>query len=176
MGAANPPDDGNLGKEDIVYWEIASRYSCRLWRLAMRLCQGHDELARDLTQQTLANTARCEVSRDRGDIWPLFRRIMLNAHIDRGRLRGREQPLPDFEIESVQSGVADAMVLRTQIRQVLESLPTDQVQLLQLVYREGYSLEEVAVRLAVTPEAVKQRLKRARGRFKSTFEQQEEVT
>jgi len=174
MGAEIPPDDPNLGKVDIAYWEIATRYSSRLQRLALRLCQGHDEPARDLIQQTLANTARCDLY-DCDDLWPLFRKIMLNAHIDHGRLRSREQPLPDSDGQAVHPGVADQTVLRAQLHQVLASLPTDQVRLLQFVYREGYSLDEVAAKLDVTPEAVKQRLKRARGRFRTVFERQEMV-
>ena len=175
MGAENAPDESNLGKADIAYWEIASCYSSRLRRLAMRLCQGNDELARDLTQQTLANTARCDLANDGRDLWPLFRKIMLNAYIDRGRLKSRETALPEIDDRVVQTGVAEHTVLRAQLHQVLAALPSDQVQLLQFVYREGYSLDEVATKLRLTPEAVKQRLKRARGRFKSIFEHQELV-
>jgi RNA polymerase sigma factor (sigma-70 family) len=157
------------------YWKVAETYSLRLGRLALRLCQGEEEFARDLTQQTLANTANCDDLQIHRDIWPLFRRVMLNAHIDRGRLKHREKPLLDVELQANSSDPGSSIDLKWDVRQALSALTDDQARLLQLVYGQGHSLEEASYLLQITPEAVKQRLKRARHQFRKAFERNGEV-
>jgi RNA polymerase sigma-70 factor (ECF subfamily) len=59
--------------------------------------------------------------------------------------------------------------LTEEIRQVMESMDGEQRQLLALFYREGLSVQEVALALAITSGAVKTRLFRAREKFRKCW-------
>lgn len=122
-----------------------------------------------MTQQTLAQTAQCDGVGERGDPWVLFRRVMMNAFIDRVRLRKRETNLEEPAHNGRGEDVVDSGLNRIMVRQALARLEPDQVRMLYLVYGEGYSLEEAGARLGMTEEAVKQRLKRVRARLRSAF-------
>lgn len=52
------------------------------------------------------------------------------------------------------------------VRQVMDSLDGEQRQILSLFYREGLSVQEIALALDVSPGAVKTRLFRAREKFR----------
>lgn len=150
------------------YWGVVQSYAPRLLRFAMRLSGGDEEAARDLTQQALVKTAACSDLRLEDDLWPLLKRVMLNAYIDRGRLRTRERPLYDFDCAGSDGFLVDPW-LKSRFQAVAAALPAEQIRLLGLVYEQGHSLDEAANLLGITAEAAKQRLKRARHRFRSTF-------
>ncbi len=54
---------------------------------------------------------------------------------------------------------------------MLDSLPGDYGQVLQWKYIEGFSVDEIADKLATTPTAIQSMLARARGAFRKTYEE-----
>lgn len=154
-------------------WGDMARLQPRLHRVALRLCRGNDEEARDLTQDALVRAAGyCDGRLN--SLWSLLVTIMKNSFIDRVRVRNREQyELPEVQVTAGEYDV-QAEVNRQQIVRTMRSLPFSQAQLLHLIYAEGYTLEEAAQRMGITSEAVKQRLKRARERFRAEYGSGEE--
>lgn len=153
----------------------------RLTRLALRLCNGDRDAASDLAQQAITNACcRQGLDGDR-DLWPYLRTSLLHLYIDRTRLLKRELSLEalnefrgknGFEYGTDREADSERELrlsfLRRSVKKVLDEMPDSQVALLLLIYAEGHSLEEAGTRLGLSAEAVKQRLKRARERFRRT--------
>lgn len=162
-------------------WSKADVHRARLMRLALRLCNGDRDAASDLAQQAIANACcRLGLDGDR-DLWPYLRTSLLHLYIDRARLLKRELPLDALGEYRSRNGFLNGSgheadsdrelrlsFLRKSVKSVLAEMPDSQVALLLLIYAEGHSLEEAGTRLGLSAEAVKQRLKRARERFRKT--------
>lgn len=174
--------------EDRTRWGGTALHARRLERLALRLCQGDVESACDLAHQAMANAAAKDGLDQGRDLWPYLRTSLVHLFIDRLRLQKRELPLEAVEQRLNRHGpngsesgqpdgqsMIEARFLRQRVGEVMAHLPEPQVEVLRLVYSEGYSLEEAGQKLGLTQEAVKQRLKRARGRFRSVCEKMEVV-
>ncbi|MBI5706027.1 MAG: sigma-70 family RNA polymerase sigma factor [Armatimonadetes bacterium] len=174
--------------EDHNRWGGTALHARRLERLALRLCQGDSESACDLAHQAMANAAGKDGLDQNRDLWPYLRTSLVHLFIDRLRLQKRELPLEAVESDvkrqrsdGSEPGQPDgqrlieARFLRQRVGEVMAHLPEPQAEVLRLVYSEGYSLEEIGQKLGLTQEAVKQRLKRARGRFRSVCEKMEVV-
>lgn len=156
-------------------WGRADEYARRLKRLALRLCQGDAESACDLAHQVLASAAQCDGLDANGNLWPYLRTALVNHYVDKKRLQQREVSLIDDEPPVDGALHIETRFVQHEVRRILSGMPEKQAEILRLVYTEGYTLEEVATRMELTSEAVKQRLKRARGRFKAVCKKMEVV-
>jgi RNA polymerase sigma-70 factor (ECF subfamily) len=163
-----PGRNGDMAPQ-LDYWGAAEPFAGRLKRLALRLCQGDEEGARDLVQQTLANSSDCEPLQPNGQAWALFRKVMVNARIDRARLAKREFPLYETDRTADGAHLFESRLLGENIRRTLAHLDERDARIIRMVYGDGRSLTEVASSLGMTVEAVKQRLKRARAKFRHLY-------
>lgn len=153
-------------------------YFPRVYRFC---CRRVDEtMAEDVAQTVLINAVRniagyrgdaslftwlCQIARN--EIGAEFRRPAAQMELlplDQVGLLGREVE----SIESPDDPFERRMSLEQsrQVHAVLDELPGDYGRVLELKYSEGHSVEEIALRLRVTPIAVQSLLARARQAFR----------
>ena len=138
------------------------------WRYAWRLA-GNREDAEDLLQESLVSALKAFGQlRDPGSFKSWLLAIVRRQHLVHlrrrhsgiaaltGRLGDAEETVPDYR------AVDDGDPLTEQLALALERLPAAQRELVALFYFEGLSLRETARVLGTTPNAVTQRLHRAR--------------
>lgn len=162
---------------DAIYTHFRPRVYGFLWRLAR-----DPEVARDLVQDTFValarNARRLEpdthlaawlftVARN---AWRSHRRW---AMLDAGRLVVLDDDLAIPTQARAPDESVDAARHRERLERAILALPEAAREVLLLVAVEGLSHEEAAKILGVTPEATRQRLRRARGELSHQIERLE---
>lgn len=161
--------DGLRRGEHRAFDAVFDAYQPAVWAFLVRLCGGQVELAEELLQETFLRLAQ-HARRLRPDsnirswlftvahnLWRSHRRW---AWLDRERLRfgmgawTDPPPLPDE--------LHQAEVTIDQVDQALATLSPTLREVAVLVIVEEWTPAEVASRLGLAPEAVRQRLARAR--------------
>jgi RNA polymerase sigma-70 factor (ECF subfamily) len=135
------------------------RYLCR--------AVGHDEAARDLTQEVFLRVARTDVpDRDpaglRAWVFAIARNLALN-HTRDGQRRPAEVALADTAAPAVQE-------LGTAIRRALAALSDVDRDVFLLRETAGLSYDEIAAACDLTVEAVRARLYRARVELRAALD------
>lgn len=157
------------------------RYFPRVYRFCSRRLD--EQAAEDVSQTVMINAVR-NIARYRGEA-SLFTwlcqiaRHEVSAHFRR-RHRQREvvliedDPAVQSELESLAAdpgltpeGVAERGQGQELVQLILDHLPGDYGRVLEWKYVEGYSVDEIAGRLATTPVAVQSMLARARSAFRA---------
>jgi len=159
------------------------RYFPRVYRFCTRRLA--DDAAEEVTQTVMINAIR-SIAKYRGEA-SLFTwlcqiaRHEVSAHYRRQE-RHRDVVLVDdseavrSELESLSADpdlAPDNVVERGRrqeiVQLILDHLPGDYGRLLEWKYVEGYSVDEIAARLATTPIAVQSMLARARNAFRQQY-------
>lgn len=159
------------------------RYFPRVYRFCSRRLD--EQAAEDVSQMVMINAVR-NIARYRGEA-SLFTwlcqiaRHEVSAHYRR-RQRHRDvvmvedDPMVRSELESLSAdpdltpeGAADHRQSQELVQLILDHLPGDYGRVLELKYVEGYSVEEIAGRLATSPVAVQSMLARARNAFRAQY-------
>ena len=163
---------GRAALQDVLY----QRYAFKIYRKCRTMVRDKD-LALDLTHDIfLKVTTKLEQFKGASDLSFWIYSITYNHCIsylkkakrlrfdpiegsvepeDEGRRRRTEKIIHDLELD--------------QLERLLGSLPPDDVVLLQLRYREGRSVKQVAELLGLGESAVKMRLQRSRNRLAKSF-------
>jgi RNA polymerase sigma-70 factor (ECF subfamily) len=135
------------------------------WRYALRLCANRED-AEDLLQESLghAYTKLDQLRADdtvRGWVLSIIRSKFLR-HRQRAKSRSAQQSseLAEYSLAAPTDWAADP--LSELMTAALSQLPESQREILSLFYIEGLSVYETGLVLNVAPQAVKQRLFRAR--------------
>jgi RNA polymerase sigma-70 factor (ECF subfamily) len=150
--------------------ELYRRYAPRVYAVVRRLA-GDDALAEDWAQEAWVRAIRA-LPRFRGDArfstW--IHRIAVNSALHGRRWRERrvrnEVALPTVVPVPPQG---EHTVLRLSLEQALQSLPDGMRQVLVLHDIEGYTHEEIADLLGVTPGTSKSQLFKARARMRKVL-------
>ncbi len=164
-----------------VFADIARRHEGALLRTARRLCQGRDDPAQDLVQDTLirAYGAFLAGEMDQGrDPRPWLTRILTNLFINDYARRKKWDASVDFDTltafgttgpPQTQAAPADvpglALLARTldeELEHALTQLPESSRRCVQLVDMDGLEYEEAARVLGIPIGTVRSRLARAR--------------
>lgn len=140
--------------------EIFVRYLDPVYRFLYSRV-GNREDAEDLTSEVFLKAAK-QLDRSRPEMsvasW-LFTvaRTVLADHWRRYYRGGAELPLDDSRIESMQSLGSPTLSAETTdlLKRVLDALPDRYRQVLELRFLRGYSIQDVARELEITPENVK---------------------
>lgn len=170
--------------------ELMRRYEQKVYSLAFHML-GNPHDAADLAQEAFLKVYRA-LPAFRGDAlfstW-LFR-IVTNTCLD-GRRRARRRPpvislsqppgneskapaeLPDNSNDPQDSYLQ--MEMRQEMQALLGQLPAAQRLVLVMRDLEGYSYEEIAAALNISPGTVKSRLHRARLRLRDLYVRREEL-
>jgi RNA polymerase sigma-70 factor (ECF subfamily) len=150
--------------------ELYRRYSPRVYAVVRRLA-GEDALAEDWAQETWVRAIRALPTfrgESRFSTW--LHRIAVNSALHGRRWRQRrtrdEVELPDTVPDQA---VPDRTVMRLAIERALETLPNGMRQVLVLHDIEGYTHEEIAAFLGVTPGTSKSQLFKARARMRTVL-------
>lgn len=175
-----------LAGDEAAFQELFDRYFPRLYRFALVRLDGDAEAARDVVQQTFCNAIeRLDGYRGEAALYTWFCQICRNAVADhyRRRQRGSEravlledQPNVRAILESLAAPAADEPetgVWRQQVRRVVEAtldaLPGHYGEVLEWKYLDGFSVREIAERLAIGPKAAESLLTRAREAFRAAI-------
>lgn len=160
------PNRSGSGDEQ-EFEEFAQARAAQLYRSAWLLCGSHHQ-AEDLVQETLAKVyARWRRPFGRIDNPAAYAQTTLIRTFLGGRRRrgSDEQSYAEVPDQPVADPAAGADV-RLSLREVLAELPAPDRAVLVLRYLEDLSVDEVAVRMGVSPGAVRNRSMRALERIR----------
>jgi RNA polymerase sigma-70 factor (ECF subfamily) len=147
--------------------QLYERYSGRVYAVVRRIA-GDDALAEDWAQEAWVRALRALPS-FRGDAafgtW--LHRIAVNSALHGQRWRARrvsnEIALP---VTNIAAARQDAPVLRIELERALARLPDGMRQVIVLHDVEGFTHEEIAAALGVTPGTSKSQLFKARAKMR----------
>jgi RNA polymerase sigma-70 factor (ECF subfamily) len=159
-------------------WQmILAEHGAQLWRAVYRLL-GHYDDALDCCQDALLDAHRFALTR-RVDEWgALLATLGTRRAIDRLREQCSRRrftvPLQDVPEPAVETAEpveqAKATELLQQLRHELAKLPVKQAEVFWLVCMEGFSHDEVARQLAMTPNESRVLLHRARAALETMLD------
>lgn len=168
---------------DEAFRQFFDEYFPRVYRFCTR--RVHEDAAEEVTQTVMINAVR-QIARYRGEA-SLFTwlcqiaRHEISAHYRRASRFAEVIPLEEHdevraELESLAADpelAPDHLAAQHQgqalIQLILDHLPGAYGRVLEWKYMEGYSVEEIAERLATTPVAVQSTLARARRAFRQQY-------
>lgn len=168
---------------DPAFRRFFDRYFPRVYRFCVRRLDAAS--AEDVTQTVMVNAIR-HIGRYRGEA-SLFTwlcqiaRNEISAHYRRNRRHAAVTLIDDneavrAELESLDADpelsperMEDRRRGQEVVQLILDYLPGDYGRVLEWKYMEGYSVEEIAERLATTPVAVQSMLARARNAFRKQY-------
>lgn len=141
----------------------------RIYRLAFRMT-GRDDLARELTQDTFVR-AFAGMQGFRGDaafgtwLHTIAVSVTLNELKRRKRAKAREAPLEEALTMSHSAPLSDP-VLRERLMKAVDALPDGCRTVFMMHDAEGFTHEEIAAALGVTPGTSKAQLSRGRAKLR----------
>jgi RNA polymerase sigma-70 factor (ECF subfamily) len=165
-------------QEEDAFTFIYERHKAQIYNYLYRL-SGSRELADDLTHDTfLSAYESLPKLRPDSNISPWLYRIASNRFRDFLRRKRVISWLPWNDTRRQESSLAvsgeeDALPEQEAVRQALQRMKPEYAVCLVLRLAEGFSSEETAQILNVTPEAVRMRLSRARQMFKAAYQELE---
>jgi RNA polymerase sigma-70 factor, ECF subfamily len=161
-------------QEEDAFTLIYERHKTQIYNYLYRL-SGSSELADDLTHDTFLSAYE-SLPRLRPDstIAPWLYRIASNRFRDFLRRKKvvswlRWPDSPKFEASLCCSGGEELLPERETVQAALRAMKPEYSICLVLRLAEGFSSDETAVILGITPEAVRMRLSRARLMFKASY-------
>jgi RNA polymerase sigma-70 factor (ECF subfamily) len=162
-------------QEEDAFTVIYERHRAQIYNYLFRL-SGSSELADDLTHDTfLSAYESLPKLRPDSNIVPWLYRIASNRFRDFLRrkrvinwLRWPESPRSEAALAC--TGGEETLPEREAVQAVLAAMKPEYAICLVLRLAEGFSSEETAHILGITPEAVRMRLSRARQMFKASYE------
>lgn len=161
-------------QEEDAFTFIYERHKTQIYNYLYRL-SGSAELADDLTHDTfLSAYESLPKLRPDSTIAPWLYRIASNRFRDFLRRKKviswlRWTDTPRSEANLAVSGGEEALPEREAVQTALQGMKPEYAVCLVLRLAEGFSSEETAQILGVTPEAVRMRLSRARQMFKAAY-------
>ncbi|MDX1935149.1 MAG: sigma-70 family RNA polymerase sigma factor [Capsulimonadales bacterium] len=169
---ASPSDAGlirrSLRGERSAFAQIVARYREAVTATAF-YALGNSEDAQDATQETFVYAFRnLNELRDVDRLLPWLRRIAVHRAIDLRRRRSTRShsSLPDRYAETAKSvDTALPTLERSVMEMAIQQLSDPLRRTFELFYRQGHSLEEVAVLLDIPLNTVRSRLQAARQRL-----------
>jgi RNA polymerase sigma-70 factor (ECF subfamily) len=161
-------------QEETAFTVIYERHRAQIYNYLYRL-SGSSELADDLTHDTfLSAYESLPKLRPDSNIAPWLYRIASNRFRDFLRRKRviswlRWPETPRSEVSMSCTGGEELLPEREAVQAALSSMKPEYAICLVLRLAEGFSSEETAQILGVTPEAVRMRLSRARQMFKVAY-------
>jgi RNA polymerase sigma-70 factor, ECF subfamily len=153
----------------LEFERIALIHAKHLVRFAMKFCADRSR-AEDLAQETLlsawSNFHQFQLGTN-CRAW-LFKILVNLRNKEFCRLRSPLTPL-SIEQQQIDLAVPENISNGTAVRVALESLPEEHRDILRLGVVEGFSVREMADRLAIPPGTVMSRLSRARARLRTAL-------
>jgi RNA polymerase sigma-70 factor (ECF subfamily) len=174
--AGQSPSDSELLRRHVAgdneaFGELFRRHRDRLWAVALRTVCDPEEAADALQDAMISAFRRAGDFRGDAAVTTWLHRIVVNASLDRLRRRaarpatstGNEQALEALVPQD--SDPARASDTRLDVDAALRTLPPQQRAALVMVDMLGFSVDDAAAVLGISPGTVKSRCARARARL-----------
>lgn len=156
--------------DEAAFGEFHTRYAARLYRYALVLARGDDAEARETAQTVWVKVAaHCAYCDDERALWAWLTRVARNAFIDQCRARtSRERRIVPIDEDGAMHATAAELdtALRAALRQILDTLPPGERELLHAAYVDEQPLGELAAAEGTTYKALESRLGRLRARVR----------
>lgn len=148
---------------------IYDHYSAALFGIILKILQGRREVAEDVLQETFIKIwhNRVQYSNTKGSLFTWMLNIARNTAID--KLRS-----PEFNAQSVNRVPFDSVSIDNEIhadipdyaesanlREILSKLPIEQLQIIDLMYFQGYTQSEIAEKFSIPLGTIKSRARLA---------------
>lgn len=154
--------------------ELYDHNAARVYALLRRLA-GDDDLAQDLAQDVWVTAFRkLGAFEGRSSFGTWVYRVAVNTALGRLRERAR-RPVTDVNVEdwvSTTDGGPDRAVDRVTLSRAMDRLPDGYRTVLVLHDLEGYTHEEIAAQLSITPGTSKSQLHKARARMRALLNEE----
>jgi RNA polymerase sigma-70 factor (ECF subfamily) len=154
--------------DEVAFNEFANLFGSRLLQYSMVLCRQKED-AEEIVQETLMTLhQRVSDLRDAERVRPWAFRIAKNACLMKRRKGVFEPPQCDLvDVSEVQTITPSKLELLASVSEALRELPQNLRMVFLLRIVEELSTEETADALEISVDAVKNRLRRARGQLRS---------
>ena len=173
--AGERPSDAELLRRHVAgdgdaFGELFRRHRDRLWAVALRTASDPEEAADALQDAMVSAFRRAADFRGDSAVTTWLHRIVVNAALDRLRRRAVRPAVPADE-QALQALAAHdpdpalAADTRMDIDAALSLLPAPQRSALVIVDMLGFSVDDAAAILAISPGTVKSRCARGRARL-----------
>jgi RNA polymerase sigma-70 factor, ECF subfamily len=160
----------HVAGDDDAFGELFSRHRDRLWAVALRTVSDPEEAADALQDAMVSAFRRAADFRGDSAVTTWLHRIVVNAALDRMRRRTARPAVSADEQTLEALGAHDpdpgrAADTRLDIDAALRILPVPQRAALVLVDMLGFSVDDAAAILSISPGTVKSRCARGRARL-----------
>jgi len=179
--------DGLRRGQREAWAELYDRFAERIWRFVARLLGNEAQWVADVVQETFLAAARSagQFNVDRGSLPSWLMGIAHRQTALAWRQRGQEQRLREvlgnlppevlygarvFDDSAPPDEWFERRELTVVIRSTLSMLPSEYATVLVAKYLDEQAIDDIALELDETYEAVRSRLARARREFKAVFE------
>jgi RNA polymerase sigma-70 factor, ECF subfamily len=174
--SVEPRPDGDLLRQHVAgdpdaFSELFRRHRDRLWAVAVRTLGDQEEAADALQDAMLSAFRRAGDFRGEAAVTTWLHRIVVNACLDRLRRRA-SRPVSltgdDAMLDALagpSTGSDNAAAVRMDVTAALEVLPPAQRAALVLVDMLGFTVDDAAAVLGISPGTVKSRCARSRARL-----------
>ncbi len=179
--------DGLKRGQREAWAQLYDRFAERVWRLAARMLGSEPQWVADVVQETFLAAVRSagQFDAERGSLWSWLAVIAHRQAALSWRKHGQDQRLREVLVGLPREVLYGARVfddsaptdewferreLSLLIRATLSALPDDYATVLVAKYLDEQAIEDIALELGESYEAVRSRLARARREFKTTFE------
>ncbi|GEM_PF-1751209 len=157
--------------DDAAYGELVRRFQDMAYGYAYTILNDF-HLAEDAAQEAFIEAYRCLSGLEHPQAFPAWLKRIVFKHCDR-LMRGKRVPIAPLDVAvELAAGTPgpDAVVerrdIQTQVLTAVQGLPENQRAVTMLYYINGYSQNEIAAFLDVSPSTVKSRLHTSRQRLK----------
>jgi RNA polymerase sigma-70 factor (ECF subfamily) len=154
--------------DETAFRRLYENYHRRLFRFALVLGRGDESLAQDTVQSVFVTAARklCHAESEE-HLWNWLARVARQQLAKTWRQRRRDSVLVEVADLPDCPEVESDSVLEENLDATLQSMETEDRQLIELFYFDRFSHKEIAEQLNTTPKAVSSRLERARAKLRS---------
>jgi RNA polymerase sigma-70 factor (ECF subfamily) len=151
--------------------EFFEKYCDRIFRYALVMTRGNEDLAREILSTTMITAARYmrSLASDE-DIWRWLTRIARSRFVDHCRKSRRVIPLTDSdEVLSHTAAPNPDTTLNNALNEALSELPVEERELVERFYIDDESQAALADEIQSTRKAVESRLARIRRKLRAAI-------
>lgn len=178
LTAADDPELWDLFRagDEVAYTLLIKKYSKILFNYGFRFCQERDFL-KDCVQDVFLELwkRRLNISATQAVKWYLFKAVRLRIFRERSKWNKGEaldesyEFLVEFNIESKMITDLETAELSNKIRQILNTLPPRQREIMYLRFYEGLDFDSIAQIMEISKQSVHNLLQKAYKNFRSEW-------
>ncbi len=155
--------------DEAAFRQLYDRYHQRLFRFALVLGRGDEQLARDTVQSVFVTAAaKLRHAENENHLWNWLARVARQQLARSWRRQQRDSSVVGMaDLPEWPDAVEPDSRLEENLDAALLAMTAEDQQLIEWFYFDGLSQKEIAERLESTPKAVSSQLERARAKLRS---------